>query len=272
MFLWGGGRRDRILFRNPSDLILRDKDLPTDVDEVWFADCCPPSMNDPAAGRPFRVFDHHVSNQRLFGHDPRCVFDMKRSGTSLMAHVMGLPPSNWSQHAQSLIEALEAYDLGRFDHVPGMRLADIATSYSQEEMLDRMHALGATDVLDNEAWNARAAAMSSLRNLYAESAVRGARFDTLSLGGDLPPMRVGIVSSPVYWKNECAYRILSSGQAELAVVVDITAGMVSLRSGHGGPDCSSIASMFGGGGHARAAGFRIGTHRMLATLSHEVLG
>jgi hypothetical protein len=139
MFITAGGRRENVIFKAPSTALLTPEEA-APFDEVWFADLCPPSLEDPAGGRPFHVFDHHVSNQRKFGNDPRCTFDMKKSGTSLMAEVLGLdcPADELPGAFDGLIEALEAYDLGKFDHVGGVRLADIASSYTQEEMLDLM--------------------------------------------------------------------------------------------------------------------------------------
>lgn len=276
VFIWAGGRRDRIFFKNPSGLILGPDDLPSDVTEVWYADCCPPNMLDPAVGRPIRVFDHHISNKRAFDHDDRCVFDMMRSGTSLMAHVLGQVDDSDTfemQGRRDLISALEAYDLGRFDHEPGQRLADIAGSYSQEQMLDVLLELGPHGTLNDRDLTCRAEAMASVRKLYAESAARSAHFTKLSFP-DIGSFRTGISASPPYWKNEVSERILDSGNAELAVVIDVTSGSVSLRSRSNGPDCSRIAGLYpGGGGHARAAGFKVrnGAY-MLEQLSYQVFG
>jgi oligoribonuclease NrnB/cAMP/cGMP phosphodiesterase (DHH superfamily) len=280
MFLWSGGRRDRILFKNPSGLVLTQEDLAADVDEVWYADCCPPDLLDPAAGRPFRVFDHHVSNMRSYGHDERCVFDMAKSGTSLMASVLGcLDDSDipWMQTRRQLIAALEAYDLGRFDDVAGQRLADAAASYSQEEMLDTMVRLGPSGVLHDRELSARAEAMAAVRKLYADSAARSAYYSKMALpaiaGITDDFVRIGVSASPPYWKNEVSERILDSGSADVAVVIDVTGGGVSLRSRPGGPDCSLIAGLYGGGGHARAAGFKVRNGQyMLELLSYQVFG
>lgn len=277
MFLWAGGRRDRILFKNPSMLVLPPEEVPSDVDEVWYADCCPPTMNEPAAGRPFRVFDHHVSNERQFGSDPRCTFDMGKSGSSLMASVLGQVDDSDSfemEGRRDLIRALESYDLGRFDYEPGQRLADIAATYSQEQMLDLMFELGPHGVLHDRDLTCRAEAMASVRNLYADSASKAAHYSNISFSAPIDAtLRVGVAASPVYWKNEVSERILDSGKADLAVVIDVTGGMVSLRSRSTGPDCSIIAGLYGGGGHARAAGFKIkkGGYA-LELLSYEVFG
>jgi oligoribonuclease NrnB/cAMP/cGMP phosphodiesterase (DHH superfamily) len=268
MFIWAGGKRENIFFRNPSMCYLTPQEAAT-FDEVWFADVCPSSMEDPSGGLPFHVFDHHISNQRKFGDDPRCTFDMKKSGTSLMAEVLDLVKyEDGTGYIASLIEALEDYDLGRFEKPMGVRLADAASSYTQDEMLDQLIMHGA-DTMYEDHIVARADALSSIRNMYAEQAARYAySFQFPGTGDEI--IECGMASSPVYWKNEVALRILKDH--DLALVVDPTTQMVSLRSKEGGPDCSIIAARYGGGGHARAAGFKANGLQMLNALTEAVIG
>lgn len=270
MFIWAGGRRENIFFKQPSMAFLTEAEA-VGFDEVWFADICPPHLNEPAGGLPFRVFDHHISNQRKFGDDPRFMFDMKRSGTSLMAHVLGIhdDPESYYSNIDDLIKALESYDLGRFDHAGGMRLADIAASFSQEQMLDEMIERDAEGILYDRDLTSRAEALSSVRNLYAEQAARYAYgFQFPGTGDEI--IECGVAVSPVYWKNEVAQRILETH--DLAMIIDPTTQMVSLRSKEGGPDCSMIAGRYGGGGHARAAGFKANGLQMLNALTEAVIG
>ena len=58
----------------------------------------------------------------------------------------------------------------------------------------------------------------------------------------------------------------------MAVIVDLTGGMVSLRSRRPGPDCSVIAALYGGGGHAGAAAFRMMRESVFSLLSQEIFG
>jgi hypothetical protein len=276
-FLWAGGRRDRILFKAPGETVLRPADVPDDVTEVWYADCCPADLTDPAAGRPFLVFDHHISSMRRHGGDPRCTFDMKSSGTSLFARELGQldESSHDFQSRRQLVEALEAYDLGRFDDVPGQRLADLAATYSQDQMLNLMGNLCPNDVLSDSVLSARAAGIAAVRSLYAAETAAGARYANLTFNvsdGSEVLVRAGVAVSPIDWKNEVADRILRSGRAELAVVIDVGSGAISLRSRGEWPDCSLIAGVYGGGGHRNAAGFSFkDTGRLLQLLQDEVL-
>ncbi len=273
MFIWAGGLRENVFFKNPTGCGLTAEEA-SPFDEVWFADICPPTLHgDCAGGKPYRVFDHHASNARKFDGSPLCTFDMTRSGTSLMAHVLGIDDDycqNPAYHpVTELIQALEAYDLGRFDNAAGVRLADIASSYSQEEMLEVMAERDPEEILYDRDLTHRAEAMAAIRRLYGDSVMRsGVRWDEIP-DGECGLMKVGVAVSPVYWKNEVANRILESGKADVAVIIDPTGGMVSLRANPGAPDVSAVAELYGGGGHARSAGFKAKSWDMLKALMHE---
>jgi nanoRNase/pAp phosphatase (c-di-AMP/oligoRNAs hydrolase) len=89
-----------------------------------------------------------------------------------------------------------------------------------------------------------------------------------------------VVTSPVYWKNSVAEACLDrvyrfdghDAKVEMVAIIDPTSQMCSLRSRNGGPDCSYIATEYGGGGHARAAGFRIGGAGLLNVMAQKVFG
>ncbi len=267
MFAWASGSRNNIIFRAPSNLCLSPEEIPAGCDEVWYADCCPKDLNDPTSGIPFRVFDHHVSNQMLHGADPRCHFDMKRSGTSLMAHLLELP-----DEGGRIARAIEAYDLGRFDDADGQFLADLAASFTQEDMLRALYRDGA-NIFYETVFAARAEAIAASRRIYAESAAKSALyvsdFRPPGWGQASGTCDAGIAVAPVQWKNDVAEAILNRGY-ELAVIIDVAGGMVSLRSRN--LDCSAMATAMGGGGHVRAAGFKVSSYAMLKSLGIEVFG
>lgn len=258
-FIRAGGLRENVLFKNPSGLILARAEIPLLADEVWYADCCPSDLTEPAGGLPFLVFDHHVSSMKKHGGDPRCHFDMNKSGTSIMSEVLGniLQPR--------LVEALEDYDLGRFEKPDGVFLADLANSFTQDEMLLYLDMLG-THIFTSTQTVPRVEAMANQRKIYGDSAIRGAQY------GVVMGHSAGWAVSPVFWKNEVAQRILSDESVALAIIIDVTGGMISLRSRPNGPDCSELAARMGGGGHARAAGFKYNTQNLLWALDVEVFG
>lgn len=265
VFIWAGGLRENIFFKNPSFCFLTPQEA-APFDEVWFADVCPASLEDPAGGKPFHVFDHHVSNQKKFGHDSRCTFDITKCGTSLMAFVLEVKDDDHTiyKYTDKLINAIQSYDLGKFDCEHGVRLADIASSFSQEEMLEIMLERDAEGVLHDSDLTSRADALCCARDLYADQAEKS--IWTFEFDG----VDAGVAVSPLHWKNAVAQRILKFH--DLAMVIDITSQMVSLRSKEGGPDCSIIAARYGGGGHARAAGFKLNGRQTLSALVEAVIG
>lgn len=281
MFLWAGGRGENILFRAPSTCNLSVDEV-SQFDEVWFADLCPKardgltlSASNVAGGKPFHVFDHHASNARAYADDPHCTFSMVHSGTSLLGEMTGVYDAEWSKlysddeldgwkHDRfKLVSALEAYDLGKFSHTGGVFLADLASSFSQENMLDLLKLHGCNIFCQSDL-RGRVEALASMRTIFSDSATRNV------LVKDLDGIRCGVALSPVYWKNEVAQRILAQG-FDMAVILE-PAGMISLRSLEGGPDCSIIAGRYGGGGHPRAAGFKYNPHTMADAAFEQVFG
>jgi len=272
MFMLAGGKRENILFCNPSGCILKDGELLPNIDEVWYADCCPDDLTNPACGLPFKVFDHHASNQKKHCNDSRCIFDMTKSGTSLIAAVLGHDDKKFFNEATRVINAIEAYDLGRFDNKDGQQLADLAASYSQEELLTHLynHWWCSDRIWEYACFLIRSEAMKFARDVYSTQAANNAHYSTILVNNI--KIKAGTAVSPVHWKNDTAMKILNSGKADLAVLIDPTSQMISLRSLAGGPDCSIIAAAYNGGGHACAAGFKANGQAMLKSLIDEVLG
>lgn len=273
MYVWAGGDRSRVLFRNPSGLQLKPEDVPADVEEVWYADCCPQVLIDPAVGRPFRVFDHHVSAQRLHGSDPRCMFDMAESGTSLMARQFAL--TGLDKASDEFIAAMRDYDLGRFDNVAGLRLADLASTYDQDALLDLFIEREPEGIMYDRDLTARASGAAAIREVYCKHNARLAPSSVLSLRESVGRVVIAAAVCPRDWKNDTAKQILDTRPAiDVAVIFDVMGGMVSLRSRDGGPDCSVIAGLYGGGGHARAAGFKMpdGIIGVISTLTEGAFG
>lgn len=261
MFLWAGGLRSNVMFRNPSGLVLDRSELPDEAEEVWYVDCCPTDLLNPAAGLPFRVFDHHVSNARLHTGDARCTFDMSRSGTSLLAAMLGWNPDEESP-LTNLVHAFEDYDLARFENQAGMRLADIASTYEQEQLLNVFSCRTPLRILQDGELSARADGARSVRELYCEQASRAAPDFRWTFIEPIGSLHVALAAMPRDWKNQTACLILDTRPAvDLVVVIDAMGSNVSFRSRPGGPDCSVIAGLYGGGGHATAAAFKCGTHR-----------
>lgn len=268
VFLLAGGKRESILFRSPSDCSLELKDLPSGTTEIWFADCCPRYLTGVTCGLPFKVFDHHVSNERRHGNSFIDIhFDSTKCGTTLLSSYMKKPLIKRWIDADRVLNAIEAYDLGRFDERDGINLADLASTTTQDAMLSLL--LCDTDILSDDFIMARAFGAGEARKIYAQHAAENARYIQWE-NTHKQYIRLGVAVSPLHYKNSTAQSILNSDKADVAVIIDITNQMASLRSLPGGPDCSEIASLYGGGGHERAAGFRIDSQILLKLLIQEV--
>lgn len=262
MFIWAGGLRENIFFRDPKGCALS----PTEAepfDEVWFVDVCPWELSQPAGGKPWRVFDHHDTNIRRHGYHDNCVFDVTCCGASLLAR-------ETETHAgRQLIDAIESYDLGRFNDFVGMQIADLASAFTQEQMLEFMIEQGNEMIYDYELC-AMADGIGRARKIYADKTASGAH------GEDVDGVWYAIAAAPAYWKNDVADhmldgRLIGGEVPAIAVVVDYSSASVSLRSRADGPNVAMIAEQYGGGGHPRAAGFRL-SRDALAELFQGVFG
>lgn len=203
---------------------------------------------------------------------------MQHSGTSLLARELGFVDPSWreddvnlplcKQDRLTIIKALEAYDLGRFDEWRGQRLADAAGTMSQDEMLSLLQIEGTGAWHSSEiTWRAMGAA--GARTLYAQKAAESAlylEFRPPGWGVASGTVDAGVSVSPEPWKNAVAEEILK--RAELAIIVDSTSWQLSFRSKT--LDVSSMAKAYGGGGHKRAAGFKISSHDALRALLEEI--
>lgn len=281
VFIWSGGLRQNVIFKPPHDCNLTPEEA-AGFDEVWFADLCPDLSVEPACGLPFHVFDHHKSNMEKWGGSMNCTFSMTHSGTSLLAQETGvfaqcqwgresLDEGRWVTDYERMVKALEAYDLGRFEHHEGQFMADFAGTLTQEQLLEMIIECGehVGTVLNNVENLAAVNAIRRSRILYAQKAAESALyFDWDPPGGEFRGVPTGVSISPEPWKNAVAEEILR--KAVLAIVVDSTSWSLSFRSKT--LDVSKMAQEYGGGGHMRAAGFKISSHDILWSILEEVFG
>jgi oligoribonuclease NrnB/cAMP/cGMP phosphodiesterase (DHH superfamily) len=189
----------------------------------------------------------HVHHFTLSGVPVQAYFDMESSGAMLAWMYVNGPCSQ----PPSLIYHVQDRDLWRFK-LDGTREIhsvlsaydfnfvtwdNIAASLEDPEMRDEVVADG--DLLQR-------AHMKSLRELL-EATQR-----TMVIGG----FEVPVANMPYSMASE-AGNILSQGRPFAATYFDKNDGTrsFSLRSSDGGEDVSKIASSYGGGGHAKAAGF-----------------
>lgn len=199
------------------------------------------------------ILDHHKSAaEQLAGVEAELkatggarvdiFFDMEKSGAMLAWEHFnpGLP-------APPLVEHVQDRDLWRFA-IPGTREFQI-TLFSYEYDFDTWDTLASIkpDSLIAEGHALNRKHMKDVRELIRI----GARDEMVA--GVLVP----VLNCPYFHSSE-AGNLMSEGRAFAACYYDAYGRRnFSLRSKDGGADVSAIAKQFGGGGHARAAGFSV---------------
>ena len=247
-FLQAGGLKQNVIFLDP-DLNGLDGRLPSHASKIWFADCCPKDLHNVAtAGIDVIVFDHHITNIRRHSADGRCFFDEKMCGTSILSSFLPsdvLPPR--------FCKAIEDYDLGRFSNEDGLFLADLAACFADQlTFIAYLQGIGLELIFSDSSTirlvqEFRDKAISEIDR----SVQRSQRMDFMGIAARF-------TTSVRYNCNKVAEKILAEcSDCDLVVLKDPNGSAVSLRSREHGCDCSSVAQMFGGGGHKRAAGFSI---------------
>ena len=198
------------------------------------------------------ILDHHKTAQKAladlgWGDNHECVFDMHRSGAGLAwDHLMpGRPRPN-------LVRYVEDRDLWRFALPWSREVSAFIGSYDQTI----------------QQWDVIAAGLEQPKVL-ADCVLEGAGIDrqhrrtVAQLANEyrrrmtINGMSVWAVNAPHTYASDLGH-LLAAGEPFAAVYWETAAGRVfSLRSQPGGADVAAIAERFGGGGHARAAGFTV---------------
>ncbi len=202
--------------------------------------------------RTLVVLDHHKSAAEALAGLEFCEFDMNRSGARMTldwVKARGLCDPLVVQ-GEWLIDYVEDHDLWRHKLPKSLEVNSALKSYD----LDMVE----WDTLANKSPSELADEGTSIlryRNQVVNHHLK-----------HLEQVRIGDLvghgcqcSTPDIWSILGA-AILAHGEVDLALVwvTDIDGKrMYTLRSSVSGPDVSKIAVQFGGGGHARAAGFSL---------------
>lgn len=193
-----------------------------------------------ARAASFRVIDHHQSALERLGDLPFCDFDLSRSGAGLAWDELCEGPRPW------LVDYVEDRDMWWFRQ-PESRAVN---AY----LMAAPH--------DFEAWDTLAA--RSPQALVAEGQAI-LRYQARMLERLLPLAHRATIAGhevPVVNSHVLVSELggaLAKGEPFAAVYHDAGDGTrrYSLRSTPEGLDCARVAERFGGGGHPRAAGFRL---------------
>ena len=199
------------------------------------------------------VLDHHKSAEAELAHlnrsNVKCIFDMNKSGARLAWEFFCQTKPN---DTPWLVKFVEDHDLGRwgYNETRDVMSAVFSYEYSMQNW-DMLHSVCESEV--------------RLQRLVAEgSAISRKQSKDISellqvfqvsdnIGGYVVP----VANLPYTFSTE-AGRLMSLGHAFAACWYATRNGIeYSLRSQAGAVDVSEIAKIYGGGGHARAAGFRI---------------
>ncbi len=199
------------------------------------------------------IIDHHktASPEILaVGPSPKLdvFFDLERSGAGLAwDRFFGDMPR------PVLVELVEDRDLWRFKRKGSRELHSVLTSYPNDfDVWDRIyvHAQKDIDTIIEEG-----AALDRKHLKQVEDAIASASYNGLIAGYTVP-----ILNAPGFMASD-AGNIMATNNPQFAFAAcwytDGKVDKYSLRSTPEGADVSNIAKLFGGGGHARAAGFAV---------------
>lgn len=213
-----------------------------------------------AAARSIRVLDHHKSAQADLAGLPFCTFDMEKSGARLAWEYLyggGLLPDDWLATNRSgysfgvapwLVDYTEDRDLWRWG-LPASRAVNAGLgSYDLDfAVWSMLHRRKPHDLaVEGEA------IIRYQDKLIGAAVGRAVEAEALQTG-----QRVRMVNATCL-QSEIGNR-LAEGFDFAAVYAHggYRAISVSLRSLPGGADVAEFARLYGGGGHARAAGMAI---------------
>ena len=198
--------------------------------------------------RSMLVLDHHKTAKEACDGLGFCEFDMDRSGAGMAwDHFFGGKPRPW------LVDRVEDRDIWRFKY--GDSTQRVHAALTSHPMC--FETWGAISVSDLEAIEAQGSAILRAMNQSIAKASKHARVLELEVGAT----RLHCVALNVPYLNasETAHHLLEVyPDAELSITffqIEDERWQYSLRSRKGGPDVSEIAKLYGGGGHANAAGF-----------------
>lgn len=171
-------------------------------------------------------------------------FDMERSGA-------GMAWDCFHPHDERLplINHIEDRDLWRFKLPRTRAIAAALFSYPYDfETWDGLMQPNRLDLL-----NAEGAAIERKHHQDIANLLPVTKREMVIGGIQMP-----VANLPLTFTSDAGHQMATTAEGVAACYWDTPEGRVfSLRSTDDGPDVSAIAKQYGGGGHARAAGFRV---------------
>ncbi|TDV17317.1 DHHA1 domain-containing protein [Paraburkholderia caballeronis] len=200
------------------------------------------------------LIDHHKTAIEDLAGLPglRQYVDLDRSGATLAWDFLFL-----GEDRPLLLGHVEDRDLWRF-RLPGTREIQ-AFVFSHEYTFELWDRLMSADQVELVKMTAAGAAIERKHHKDIAELVKVCRRRMMIGGHDVP------VASLPYTMSSDAGHLMAQGEPFAACYWDTASGRTfSLRSTDTGLDVSDIAKQYGGGGHARAAGFRVPGNHLLA--------
>jgi len=178
--------------------------------------------------------------------------DLERSGATLAWDYL-FP----EEPRPLLLGHIEDRDLWRFK-LPGTREIQAAV-FSHEYTFEQWDKLMAADRVELLQMTAAGAAIERKHHKDVAELLKVCQRRMVIGGHDVP------VASLPYTMSSDAGHLMAQGEAFAACYWDTVEGRVfSLRATDAGVDVSEIAATYGGGGHAKAAGFKVPRNHALA--------
>jgi oligoribonuclease NrnB/cAMP/cGMP phosphodiesterase (DHH superfamily) len=193
------------------------------------------------------LIDHHESAMKDLSHLSFCHFDMNFSGAYLA----------WKYFFEEesiplMLRYISDRDLWKWE-MPHSRAILIALDSIPKTFKKWSRFSDLCDQIGSSSWNSimfEGYALLSYKDTLIKR-IFSSSFN-LEIGGHIVP----VVNTPIF-QSEVASQLVSNDSFSAAYYFDGDQYRFSLRSSDDGIDVSSVAKIYGGGGHRNASGFRI---------------
>lgn len=192
------------------------------------------------------ILDHHKSAELDLVDLPSNIeahFDMERSGA-----MMAWDYYNQGEEPPALLRHIQDRDLWRFDLEGTREIQACLFSYPYDfELWEQLLCA------DLQELRKEGEAIERKHHKDIAELIEIAAYRMTIAGHDVP-----VLNAPYFFSSDAGH-VMGEGEPFAACYWDTPDSRVfSLRSADDGLDVSEIAELFGGGGHAHAAGFRLG--------------
>tara|TARA_A200000159_G_C7338331_1_gene346022 strand:- start:9098 stop:9937 length:840 start_codon:yes stop_codon:yes gene_type:complete len=214
-------------------------------------------LNLNKSAKSITVIDHHKSSMEECGDIHFCNFDMNHSGAYLAwKYLFG------EDNVPLLIRYVQDRDLWKWELDSSEEILSAVDSFDRNFFSwDSINE--GLDKIGSEGWRSylfMGQAILRYKNNLIHSMLRNCHTINI-MGKEIPSINIP------FFQSEMASKLSEGSDYAAAYYFDGTGYKFSLRSKESGADVSVVASVFGGGGHKNASGFRVDS---LSDLNSEV--